>query len=121
MKILVIDDDPDTLVYLTAWLQDQGYEACSATDGRRGMEAILSEEPDLVLLDINMPGQTGVQLYREIRRNQACTHLPVIFITGMADVQIFDDECGPLAEPEAQVEKPIDLEALRIAIEKALR
>jgi CheY-like chemotaxis protein len=118
MNILIIDDEPDTITYLATWLQDNGYDTCSASDGRSGMQAILSEKPDLVLLDIKMPGQTGLQLYRDMHQREECKNIPVIFITGMVDYQIFDRECGALPKPAACIEKPFDLEALRSAIEK---
>jgi len=118
MKILIIDDEPDTITYLATWLQDHGYDTCSAADGRSGMKAIISEKPDLVLLDIKMPGQTGLQLYRNMHRNDECKNIPVIFITGMVDYQIFDGECEALPEPAACIAKPFDLQALRAAIEK---
>jgi two-component system cell cycle response regulator DivK len=120
MKILIVDDEPDTITFLGTWLQDHGYETCSAMDGKQGMEAILAERPNLVLLDIKMPHQTGVQLYRDIKLHDACKDIPVIFITGMGDFHMFDKGCGPLPEPAACIEKPINLSALGAAIKKAL-
>jgi len=119
-KILIVDDAPDTVTFLSAWLEDHGFETCSASDGSQGMHAILSERPDLVLMDLKMPNKTGVQLYREIRTSEACNGLPVIFITGMADLRIFDSECQLLPEPDGFIEKPFDLDVLRTAIDKAL-
>lgn len=119
-KVLVIDDEPDTVTFLSTWLEDHGYRACSASDGNKGMQAIMEEAPDLVLMDLKMPNQTGIQLYREIRRDANLTDLPVIFITGMAELQIFDEACELLPEPAARLEKPVDLPALKAAINKAL-
>ena len=115
MKILIVDDDPDTVTFLSAWLEDNGYESCAASDGREGMEAILSEHPDLVLLDVKMPNQTGVQLYRDIKLNEEWGQLPVIFITGMSEFQVFDKECAPLPEPAAPQRegRPRDYKARR--------
>jgi len=120
MKILIVDDEPDTVTFLSAWLQDQGFATCSAADGKQGMDAIVTERPDLILLDIKMPNQTGVQLYRELRLDESYKHLPVIFITGMAEYQIFDKGCSPLPPPVACIAKPIDLRALLTAIESAI-
>lgn len=119
-KILIVDDEPDTITFLSAWLEDQGFTPCSAADGKQGMEAITREHPDLILLDIKMPNQTGVQLYRDIRLDESYRNLPVIFITGMAEYQIFDKECSPLQPPVACISKPIDLRALLAAIKSAL-
>jgi CheY-like chemotaxis protein len=120
MKILIVDDDPDTIVFLSAWLEDHGYQVCSASDGRRGLEAIASEKPDLILLDVRMPNQTGVQLYRDIKLNREWGHLPVIFISGVEELQVFDKGCAPLPPPAAFIPKPIDFRALHAAIQKAL-
>ncbi len=119
-KVLVIDDEPDTVTFLSTWLEDHGYHACSASDGSKGMLAILEESPDLVLMDLKMPNQTGIQLYRDIRCDANLADLPVIFITGMAELQIFDGECELLPEPAARLEKPVDLQALQLAINKVL-
>lgn len=119
-KVLVIDDEPDTVTFLCTWLEDHGYVPCSAPDGRQGKKAIEDEAPDLVLMDLKMPEQTGIQLYREICSNAAMKDLPVIFITGMAELQIFDRDCELLPEPAARLEKPVDLRALRSAINRAL-
>ena len=118
MKILIIDDEPDTVTYLSTWLEDNGYDTCWASDGHSGMQAIIAERPDLVLLDINMPGQTGLQLYRDLNQNEDYRGISVIFITGLADYQMFDRECEALPQPAACIEKPFNLEALRAAIEK---
>ena len=120
MKVLIVDDDPDTITFLSAWLEDHGYQSCSASDGREGMQAILRERPDLVLLDIKMPNQTGVQLYRDIKLNDEWGRLPVIFITGMTEFQVFDRGCAPLPQPAACIPKPIDFRALHAAIKRAL-
>ena len=119
-KVLIIDDEPDTITFLTNWLEDNGYAPCSATDGNQGMRVIISEKPDLILMDLRMPNQTGFQLYRELRLKSDFRHIPVIFVTGMTESQIFGNECTPLPKPEAFIEKPINLNALHEAIERIL-
>jgi len=118
--ILIIDDEPDTVTFLRTWLEDQGFQTLSATDGVQGMRMILEEKPDLILMDLKMPNKTGMQVYRELSRLQTSKPPPVIFITGMTDQRIYGDECQPLPEPVARIDKPIDLKALHAAIEKAL-
>jgi CheY-like chemotaxis protein len=118
-KILIIDDEPDTITFLATWLEDQGYLTCSATDGHLGMEMIRSEAPDLVLMDVKMPGRTGMQLYRDIRTDPAFAELPVIFISGVAEYHLFSRDCEQLPEPTARLDKPVDLNALQNAINLA--
>lgn len=119
-RILIIDDDPDTVTYLRTWLEDQGYETQEASDGRQGMRAILEHHPDLVLMDLRMPNQTGRQLYKELRGREGLERLPVIVLSGMSEAQLFDDTCEPLPEPVARLDKPPDLQALDAAIRQAL-
>lgn len=120
-KVLIIDDEPDTVTYLCTWLEDHGYETCSALDGEEGLGTIREQQPDLVLLDLQMPNHSGAQVYKSLRSDEAFKHLPVIFITGATEFQTFDDDCVPLPEPAARIEKPIDMEALHEAIKTALQ
>ncbi len=119
-KVLIVDDEPDTVAFLSNWLEDNGYSFCTASDGEQGLRVIMQESPDLVLMDLRMPRHTGFQLYRELRSNKILKRIPVFFVTGMTASQIFGDDCDPLPEPEAFIEKPIDLKALREAIERVL-
>lgn len=119
-KVLIVDDEPDTITFLTRWLEDNDYEACSATDGDQGMLAVIEENPDIILMDLRMPNQTGMQLYRALRLRDEFGHIPVIFVTGLTEFQIFGKECTPLPKPEAFIEKPINLDALHAAIEQLI-
>ncbi len=119
-KILIIDDEPDTVVFLETVLEDLGYDTCSASDGEQGLAQLHEQQPDLVLMDLRMPRRTGMQLYREIWSQRRHHKIPVIFISGFTDVKIFDNACTPLPEPAARLDKPIDLEALEEAISAAL-
>jgi CheY-like chemotaxis protein len=120
MKILIVDDDPDTITFLSAWLEDHGYDTCSASDGERGLKSIASESPDLILLDVRMPNQTGLQLYRDIKLNKQWGDIPVIFISGVDEPQYFDKGSEPLPLPAAFISKPIDFKMLQNAIKRAL-
>ena len=70
-KILVIDDEPDIVSFLTTLLQDHGYETCSAKDGEEGWKKVCGEHPDLICLDLLMPQKSGVKLYGQIRKDPA--------------------------------------------------
>jgi CheY-like chemotaxis protein len=118
MKVLIVDDEPDIITYLTTWFEDKGHQALRASDGRQGMQAIVDENPDLVLLDLKMPRQTGIQLYRNLRKTEKFRNLPVIFVTGMNMYQIFGEECESLPLPQASIDKPIDLTLLEEEINK---
>lgn len=111
-KVLIIDDEPDTVTFLSTWLEDHGYEVCTAGDGEEGLHRLKAERPALVLMDLKMPRRTGIQLYREICQNCDFGPVPVVFITGLPEFQVFDGHCTPLPEPAGRIDKPIDLEAL---------
>jgi CheY-like chemotaxis protein len=119
-RILIVDDDPDTVTYLCTWLEDHGYETYSASCGETGLEAILQHEPHMVLMDLKMPNRTGVQLYKEICSRDTLAGLPVVIITGMAEFRLYGEGCVPLPEPAARLDKPPDLETLQQVIRQKL-
>ena len=92
-KILVVDDEATNLQMLRHVLQDD-YRLVFAKDGTRALELALSEHPDLVLLDIMMPGMTGYEVCEALKRDARTRHIPVIFITAMSDT---DDEAKGFA------------------------
>ncbi len=80
-RILVVDDVPQNVRLLQAVLAPQGYEVVTATDGLEALEAVGSEQPDLVLLDVMMPGLDGYAVCRRLRENDETAVLPVIMVT----------------------------------------
>ena len=67
-KIMVVDDDPVIVKYLTALFSDNGYEVCSASDGVKAFEALKLEKPDLITLDLQMPEEWGSKFYRRLSK-----------------------------------------------------
>jgi CheY-like chemotaxis protein len=113
-KILVIDDEPDICAYLTALLEDNGFEAVSTTDGDAGVALARKDPPALICLDIMMPKRTGIALYEDLKRDPATRNTPVVFISAfnqLQDLQLpqyFRKMVGQsIPEPEAYFEKPI--------------
>jgi CheY-like chemotaxis protein len=112
-KILIVDDEQDVLTYFEAIFQDNGYDTVSAKDGIEGFELAKSEKPDLIVLDIAMPQQSGLKTYRQYKGHPALTNIPVIIITAVDDsFRIFLDEIKELAPPEGIINKPIDPQEL---------
>ena len=112
-KILIVDDEQDVLTYFEAIFLDNGYDTVSAKDGIEGFELAKSEKPDLIVLDVAMPQQSGLKTYRQYKRNPALTNIPVIIITAVDDsFRIFLDEFKELASPEGIFNKPIDPQEL---------
>ena len=113
-KILVVDDEPHIVKYLTAFLQDSGYATCSATDGEQALEVMKKEKPDLVTLDLQMPNETGTRFYRNMTKDKELRKVPVIVISGIPGRHL------AVSKPLAVFEKPIDREALLDTIKKAV-
>lgn len=80
-KILIIDDDAAIVEIVSKTLEDAGYEAASAMNGRNGLEQIGRLAPSLILLDQNMPDLTGAQILGEIKKNPRTGNIPVIMLT----------------------------------------
>jgi CheY-like chemotaxis protein len=80
-KVLVIDDDADLALLTTLWVRAAGYHALTARDGPSGLAAAESFRPDIILLDIMMPGLDGFQVSRLLKNNPSLAHIPVIFLS----------------------------------------
>ena len=107
-KILVVDDEPDVHEFLTAVLDDAGYRHESAMDGEEAMKLIEADPPDLIALDVTMPQKSGVGVYRTLKNDDRFKHIPVIFVTGVAeDFEKFISSRRQVPPPEGYISKPI--------------
>src|SRR6185369_16815395 len=91
-KILIIDDDLDTLRLVGLMLQRQGYQISAATNGQQGLEKALDEDPDLILLDVMMPEMDGYEVTRRLRQNPSTLQTPILMFT--AKTQLDDKVVG---------------------------
>lgn len=91
-KILIIDDDLDTLRLVGLMLQRQGYQISAATNGQQGLDKAFDEDPDLILLDIMMPDMDGYEVTRRLRRNPSTMGTPILMFT--AKTQLDDKVIG---------------------------
>ena len=108
-KILIVDDELDVLTYFEAVFQDNGFDTVSAEDGIEGFELAKSEKPDLIVLDITMPKQSGLKTYRQYKRQPALKNIPVIIVTAVNDsFKELLDELEDLEQPKGIFYKPID-------------
>ncbi|MFH0945186.1 MAG: response regulator [Planctomycetota bacterium] len=105
-RILVVDDEEDARMYLTTVFQDAGAETMEATDGEQALEMIRKEHPDLVTLDLSMPGKNGVETFAEIRGADETADTLVCIVTGHPEFRklIYDREFAP---PEGYLNKPV--------------
>ena len=91
-KILIIDDDLDTLRLVGLMLQRQGYQISAATNGQQGLEKAFEEDPDLILLDVMMPDMDGYEVTRRLRQNPSTLQTPILMFT--AKTQLDDKVIG---------------------------
>jgi two-component system cell cycle response regulator DivK len=111
-KILIVDDEPDVVTYLTAVLENAGYTAYSAANADDGFEMLKVVEPDLICLDVMMPHKLGLTMYLKMKKEVKFQDLPVLIISGVTSEAEFEfrklvpDESIP--PPEEYIEKPIN-------------
>lgn len=104
--ILVVDDDEDQRRILELLLKHFGHEVITAADGAAALEYVRSEKPDLILLDVNMPGLNGFEVCRRIKANPATRLTPVVLVTALTAVE--DRVRGIEAGADDFLSKPVD-------------
>ena len=110
-KVLVVDDDNDVVTYFSACLEENGYDVGIARDGVEAGTALKAERPDLVILDISMPNQSGVSVYRKMREDSELKRIPVIIVTGIIhEFKQFIHTRKQVPAPEGYLEKPVKME-----------
>jgi Fe-S oxidoreductase/CheY-like chemotaxis protein len=118
-KILVVDDEPDILTFISTVLEDQGAIAIQASDADQALELALKEKPDLITLDLSMPGKNGGFVFEELRKNPELSSSKVCIITGKPELRrlIYD---RPVRPPEGYLDKPVNEESLLMNVRKIL-
>ena len=126
-KVLVVDDDPDVRLFSVTVLEENGYTPLEAEDGESGLKKIKAEKPDLVILDVLMPRQSGVRLYRELKTSKALRDVKVIILSGIAKKTFMRSQKAltefggaQIPEPEIYLEKPVEPDELADVIKKVL-
>jgi class 3 adenylate cyclase len=84
-RVLVVDDDPDMAGFLVRLLAQQGLQADVAEDGHQALELVAAAPPDLILLDVQMPGPDGFEICRRLKASEATALLPVVLVTALED------------------------------------
>ena len=127
-KVLVVDDELDMRTFVTTLLETSGYKPLSAEDGVKGLELARERKPSLIILDIMMPKESGIQMYRELRTDPALKDIPVVILSALSKKTFFhsqkvlDEYKGEkIPEPEAYIEKPPEPEELLEAIQNNLK
>lgn len=85
-KILIVDDEPDIITFVSTVMEENGYTSIGAKDGVEGLDLLRKEKPDLVLLDLMMPKKSGITMFQELRKDPDLSHIPVVVVTGVSEV-----------------------------------
>ena len=116
-KILVVDDDSDILEYLSSFLEDHGFDVASAKDAAAALSTVDRFRPDAILIDVLMPGRSGLDLLVTLRRDERWCDIPLVVVTGSD--KILEDDCQSylgshhdIRGPDGVLGKPIDPKAL---------
>lgn len=116
IKILIVDDEPAILQLVSAYLVPEGYDVITAIDGVAGLRMILSEKPDIVVLDVMLPGMDGIEILSRIRRE---SNVYVILLT--AKTEETDKIVGLSVGADDYVTKPFSPKELVARIKSAIR
>lgn len=115
-KVLIVDDSPTETYKLTGMLEKNGHTVITAGNGEEGVATAKVEKPDLVLMDIVMPGLNGFQATRQLSKSAETSHIPVIIVT--TKDQETDRVWGMRQGAKAYLTKPIDEKELMATIAK---
>ncbi len=118
-KVLVVEDEIDIADLIMFNLQRAGYEVLKAHDGVKGTEIALNERPDLIILDLMLPGRDGYSLFREIRRDSRTAEIPVIMLTARAQME--DKILGLEAGADDYLTKPFSPKELVLRVNAVLK
>lgn len=119
-KILVVDDEPDQLTFIATVLEDNGANVLTAQDGDQALELARKEAPQLMTLDLAMPGKNGVEVYMELKNDPQLEQLPVCIITGRPEMRKLIYDRKNVMPPEGYISKPVSEKTLLTNIRKIL-
>ena len=126
-KVLVVDDDPDVRLFSVTVLEENGFTPLEAANGEEGLKSIKKEKPELVILDVLMPRQSGIRLYRELKTDKSLKDIPIIILSGIAKKTFLRSQKAltefggkEVPEPKVYLEKPVEPEVLAEEIKKIL-
>jgi CheY-like chemotaxis protein len=117
--VLIVEDELDMRIFISTLLETSGYQPVMTRDGNEGMCKAKDVFPDLIILDVMMPGEGGVQMYRQLKTHETLCNIPVIMLSAVArktfshylnmvNARLKD----PIPDPDAYIEKPPEAEDL---------
>jgi two-component system phosphate regulon response regulator PhoB len=117
--VLIVEDELDMRIFIATLLETSGYQPVMTRDGNEGMRKAKDVFPDLIILDVMMPGEGGVQMFRQLKTDDTLCNIPVIMLSAVAQ-KTFTHYLNmvnarlkdPIPDPEAYIEKPPEAEDL---------
>jgi CheY-like chemotaxis protein len=117
--VLIVEDELDMRIFISTLLETSGYQPLMTRDGNEGLRKAKDVFPDLIILDVMMPGEGGVQMYRQLKTDDTLRNIPVIMLSAVAQ-KTFSHYLNmvnarlkdPIPDPDAYIEKPPEAEDL---------
>jgi CheY-like chemotaxis protein len=126
-KVLVVDDELDTRTFISTLVETKGYRAIVAVNGEEGIQKARESEPAAIILDVMMPREGGIQMYRQLKMDEELKDIPVIMLSAIAKKTFFHSQevldiyrGQKVQEPAAYIEKPPDTDELLKVLEECI-
>lgn len=117
-KILIVDDDPNSVALMAYTLEFEGYQVLQAEDGTSGLKLVEAQSPDLVLLDVMLPDLSGLEVCRRIREELRRPEIKVVMLSAKADTA--DQDRGIEAGADVYLTKPAEPEQVVRSVKELL-
>jgi DNA-binding response OmpR family regulator len=117
-RILVVDDDPEIVLMLSTRLGKRGYQVSTAEDGNKAIELAKREKPDVVLLDVMMPGKSGWEVARALKHDPVTQNVKIVMVSAIGEKT--NEITAPIYGADAHVDKPFEFEKLEKVISSLL-
>ena len=117
-RILVVDDDPEIVTMLSTRLTKRGYKVSTASDGHKAIELAKKELPDVILLDVMMPGKSGWEVARAIKQDPTTHAVKIVMVSAIGEKT--NEITAPIYGADAHVDKPFEFEHLERVIAQLL-
>jgi two-component system phosphate regulon response regulator PhoB len=118
-RVLIIEDEKDLAELLAFNLEKEGYAAISVYDGKQGLERAVTELPDLILLDLMLPGMLGTEVCKALRKDSRTAHIPIIMITAKGDE--IDRVVGFEVGADDYIVKPFSMREVALRVKAVMR
>jgi two-component system phosphate regulon response regulator PhoB len=125
--VLSVDDEDHVREFVSTVLEENGYTPIQATNGDEAMDIIKQQDPDLIIMDILMPKESGIRLYRRLKTSESLRDIPVIIYSGVAKRTALRAQAAQtesrgesIPDPDAYLEKPVTPERLAATVKQIL-